>query len=123
MIRERIEEAIRQAVGDIKFVVERPANMAHGDYSTNVALVSKTDPEELRTKLRNLLSSAEIEKIEVAGRFINFFLSSEALRPQERPIPQLSAGKTILVEYTSPNLFKPLHIGNLIGNILGESIA
>src|SRR3989338_1653791 len=28
-----------------------------------------------------------------------------------------------MVEYTSPNLFKPLHIGNLIGNILGESIA
>lgn len=31
--------------------------------------------------------------------------------------------KTILLEYTSPNLFKPLHIGNLVGNVLGESIA
>ncbi len=35
----------------------------------------------------------------------------------------LYKNKIILVEYTSPNLFKPLHIGNLIGNILGESLA
>lgn len=33
------------------------------------------------------------------------------------------AKELILVEYTSPNLFKPLHIGNLIGNIIGESVA
>ncbi|MDO8548394.1 MAG: arginine--tRNA ligase, partial [bacterium] len=56
-------------------------------------------------------------------KFINFFLSREALVPIEQTIPQIYAGKIILVEYTSPNLFKPLHIGNLIGNILGESIA
>jgi arginyl-tRNA synthetase len=33
------------------------------------------------------------------------------------------AGKEILLEYTSPNLFKPLHVGNLVGNIIGESLA
>ena len=31
--------------------------------------------------------------------------------------------KVVLVEYTSPNLFKPLHVGNLVGNIIGESVA
>src|SRR5690606_14545783 len=32
-------------------------------------------------------------------------------------------GAHVLIEYTSPNLFKPLHIGNLVGNIIGESLA
>lgn len=35
----------------------------------------------------------------------------------------LLEGKEILLEYTSPNLFKPLHVGNLVGNIIGESLA
>jgi arginyl-tRNA synthetase len=35
----------------------------------------------------------------------------------------LLEGHTVLLEYTSPNLFKPLHVGNLVGNIIGESVA
>ncbi|MEK7109188.1 MAG: arginine--tRNA ligase [Patescibacteria group bacterium] len=120
MIRERIEQAIRAAVGEnVPFVVERPRALAHGDYATNAALVAKVDPGELAAKLK----IEGVEKVEVAGKFINFYLSRAALVPKEEKVPQLNAGKTILVEYTSPNLFKPLHIGNLVSNILGESVA
>ncbi|HEY4501606.1 MAG TPA: arginine--tRNA ligase [Candidatus Paceibacterota bacterium] len=127
-MKEKIEKAIANALislgaGEARFVVERPRAMAHGDYATNAALVAKVDPQELSSSLRSLLSSDEIEKIEVVGKFVNFCLSRQALVPQPQAIPQLYSGKQILVEYTSPNLFKPLHIGNLIGNILGESVA
>ncbi|MEK7612964.1 MAG: arginine--tRNA ligase [Patescibacteria group bacterium] len=123
-MRERIAQAIKQALaamgaGEAPFVVERPAALAHGDYATNAAIVAKVDAQELAAKLH----IEGVEKIEVVGKFINFFLSREALIPKIQSFPQLYAGKTVLVEYTSPNLFKPLHIGNLIGNILGESIA
>ncbi len=133
MIRERIEEAVREALlrqgyeGQSSWTIERPRDMAHGDYSTNAALVGKVDPQELGSKLRSLLSSTEVEKVEVAGKFINFYLSPKELRsalvPKEEQASQHNAGKTILIEYTSPNLFKPLHIGNLVGNILGEANA
>ncbi len=93
--------------------------MAHGDYSTNAALVSKTDADELAAKLK----IDGVERIEVAGKFINFFLSREALMPRGQEIPQLNAGKTILVEYTDPNPFKEFHIGHLMSNAIGESIA
>ena len=120
MIRQRIEEAIRAAVGGgVKFVVERPRSLEHGDYATNAALVAKINPEELAGKLK----IEGVEKIEVKGAFVNFYLSRAALVPKEEKIPQFNAGKKILVEYTSPNLFKPLHIGNLVSNILGESVA
>lgn len=120
MIRQRIEETIRIVVGSgAAFVVERPRDMAHGDYSTNAALVNKLDPQELASNLQ----IDGVEKIEVVGKFINFYLSREALMPVPAEIPATNIGKMVMVEYTSPNLFKPLHIGNLVGNVLGESIA
>ena len=122
-MREKIEQAVKAALPGVAFVVERPRALEHGDYSTNAALVGKVDPQELSSKLRSLLSSNEIEKIEVAGKFINFFLSREELAPKEQTIPQLYAGKKIMVEYTDPNPFKEFHIGHLVGNVIGESIA
>lgn len=118
-MKDKIEQAIKKVLPGTTFMVERPRDIAHGDYSTNAALVAKADPRELAAQLK----IDGVEKIEVAGKFINFFLSREALVPKEQKISQLNAGKKILLEYTSPNLFKPLHIGNLVSNILGESVA
>ena len=118
-MRERIEKAVREALGtDIAFVVERPRSLSHGDYATNAALVAKIDPQELANKL----NIEGIEKVEVVGKFINFFLSREALVPKEQKIPQLYVGKKIMVEYTDPNPFKEFHIGHLMSNAIGESI-
>src|SRR3989344_5339577 len=123
-MKERIEKAVKEALGtDAPFVVERPRALGHGDYSTNAALVGKADPHELSSKLRSLLGSNEVEKIEVVGKFVNFYLSREALIPKEQKILQSYAGKTIMVEYTDPNPFKEFHIGHLMSNAIGESIA
>jgi arginyl-tRNA synthetase len=124
-MRGRIEQAVRDALAGLgaqgaAFVVERPRDMSHGDYATNAALVAKVDAQALADTIKKIDG---VEKVEVAGKFVNFFLSREELVPKGQAIPQLYAGKQVLVEYTSPNLFKPLHIGNLIGNILGESVA
>src|SRR3989344_4670043 len=123
-MRERIEKAIKEALGtEVSFIVERPRALAHGDYSTNAALVGKVDPHELSSKLQSLLSSNDVEKIEVVGKFIDFFLSREELIPKEQKIPQPYAGKKIMVEYTDPNPFKEFHIGHLMSNAIGESVA
>lgn len=124
MFREAIEEAVRKALTDVgtgeaHFIVERPANMMHGDYSTNAALVAKTDSHALAAKLK----IDGVEKVEVVGKFINFWLSREALLPKTPEIPQQYAGKTVMVEYTDPNPFKEFHIGHLMSNAIGESVA
>lgn len=119
-MKEKIEQAIKEVVGgDVRFVVERPRSMQHGDYATNAALVAKVDAQELADKL----SIEGVERVEVVGKFINFFLSREALIPQPQEVPQLYAGKKVLVEYTDPNPFKEFHIGHLMSNAIGESIA
>ncbi|MEY2665150.1 MAG: hypothetical protein RLZZ480_255, partial [Candidatus Parcubacteria bacterium] len=73
-----------------------------------------------------------VERIEVAGPgFLNFTLSRDVFTGTLNTVLQneedwgkndSKKGEVVLIEYTSPNLFKPLHIGNLVGNIIGESL-
>jgi len=118
-MQERIYQAIKAVVGDVPFVVERPRDLGHGDYATNAALVAKLDAHELASKL----NVDGVARVEVVGKFVNFFLDHNQLLPQDRPVPQTNAGKTIMVEYTDPNPFKEFHIGHLMSNAIGESVA
>ncbi|MBY0472842.1 arginine--tRNA ligase [Patescibacteria group bacterium] len=146
MVRTSIEKAIQEALkelgaGNVSFVVERPSDMAHGDYSTNAALVAakilKANPRDIANKLVDILRSStalgsdSIQKIESAGAgFINFHLSNEALADVVREAVKegwgnnnIYLGQKVLVEYTDPNPFKEFHIGHLMSNAIGESIA
>jgi arginyl-tRNA synthetase len=137
-IEQEIKDALQSlGAGDVAFTVERPADFAHGDYATNAALAAakllKKNPKDVAVELAQKLEGkvVGVKKIEVAGvGFINFTISGMTIKDIVHEAHEAGWGsndlykdKEVLVEYTSPNLFKPLHIGNLIGNILGESIA
>ena len=121
-------------------VLEHPAEMVHGDYSTNVALAyAKKAGKNPRALAEALVVEIEkkpesfISKIEVAGPgFINFKLSQDFFSNSVADIfkdgkkwgtNNLASGKKIMVEYTDPNPFKPFHIGHLMTNAIGESVA
>jgi arginyl-tRNA synthetase len=139
-IKKLIQDAL-QALGieAVEFVVEHPADLSMGDYSTNVAMVlskklgkSPRDIAEQTTQEIGKNKTLEIEKVEVAGPgFINFHLSqaffthslSQILMTEEFGKNDRLAGKKVMVEYTDPNPFKPFHIGHLMSNSIGESIS
>jgi arginyl-tRNA synthetase len=150
MIKEDIEAAITGALAalgapHVPFVVERPAEMEHGDYATNAALAAfkllKNPPaggprdiaEEIIKHLRSstLLRPDSIKEIESAGvGFINFTFASTVVKKIVHEAHEagwgnngLYKGKTVMVEYTDPNPFKEFHIGHLMSNAIGESIA
>ncbi len=106
-----------------------------GDYSTNVALqlaarvqqspraVAEQIAERLRAQLANIVQS-----VEVAGPgFINLKLTDAALLQSATTAleqrPQHYAGQTVLVEYSDPNPFKPLHAGHLYTTLVGDQLA
>lgn len=139
-IETHVKEALTKAgLEHVSFSVEHPADSSHGDYATNVALVSakrsKQNPRAVAEVLRSELDQAIacVDRIEIAGPgFINFYLKRSFFADTLSQICQNShvwgrnvgeAGEEVLFEYTSPNLFKPLHIGNLVGNIIGESLS
>ncbi|MEO5646646.1 MAG: arginine--tRNA ligase [Candidatus Paceibacterota bacterium] len=136
-----IEHALREtfSIEGVSFVVEQPKDISHGDYSTNAALViSKQlgkNPKEIAEALVTYLEENKtigIDTITIAGAgFINFSLTKEYFAEQLKTILEqqeqwgssdVHKGKHILVEHSSPNLFKPFHIGHVMNNAIGESI-
>ncbi len=146
MIEEKIKEKIRDALKELgvdtkDISLEHPADLSHGDFSTNVALAYckelKMKPRELAEKIQERLNlSADLrfslERIEVAGAgFINFYLKPEFFQSRVLEIGKNEkygrneslARKKIMVEYTDPNPFKEFHIGHLMSNAIGEAIS
>ncbi len=145
MIKEKIENLIKEVLKNLDIevghsILEHPADITHGDYSTNIALMyakqAGVNPKELAEKIKTELEKnlpKEISKVEAAGAgFINFYLSREFFTESIQEIltqkekwgtNTLSEKKKVMVEYTDPNPFKPFHIGHLMTNAIGESIA
>lgn len=145
-MEEQIRRAVQEALtalgaSETVFTVERPTVSSHGDYATNAALAAakmlgknpREVADELARRLIESLGASIASHVSVAGPgFVNITLSREAIalaiaeadaQGSEWGKNDVLIGEKVMIEYTSPNLFKPLHIGNLVGNILGESIA
>ncbi len=149
-MRHAIKKAITESASELGYqeikdiVLERPSDMAKGDFATNIALMlSKKvgkSPLALAIEFVDKLKEKnieEIEKIEVAGPgFINFFVTRKATKEAIAKILEegdvygkstiLAEGgvaKKVLYEYTDPNPFKVFHIGHLMANTIGEALA
>jgi len=120
------------------FAVERPKERAHGDFSTNVAMLlaksAKANPRALAQQLVDALpASAAVAKIDLAGPgFINFHMTPAAWQQQVRDIHAAGAGfgrnasgggKIVGVEYVSANPTGPLHVGHGRAGVIGDCIA
>lgn len=136
LLKQRIRDALKTLnVEPVDFSVEYPADLAHGDFATNAALVAankaKSNPKELAEKITEALGEIDgVEKIEVAGPgFINFTLSREYFSSVVEGVDEAWGrnktlqGKKVLVEYAQPNLFKPFHVGHLLNTAVGESLS
>ncbi|MEI6280789.1 MAG: arginine--tRNA ligase [bacterium] len=145
-MESKIRNLIKDALLNLKIeindiVLTHPEDFENGDYSTNVALaIAKNiseNPKALAEKIvREILRlnvAKNIHKVEVAGAgFINFYLSRKFFTDSIEEIlnkgenvgkNDTNKGEKIMVEYTDPNPFKPFHIGHLMTNAIGESIA
>ena len=119
--------------------IEEPKSVAHGDFSTNIALVMASDqkmpPRKIAEAIRKHVNDPDgiIARTEVAGPgFINFFLENSAWHPILREIhdtddrygsSDIGKGKKIQVEFVSSNPTGPLHIGHGRGAAVGDTVA
>lgn len=129
MLKKKIEGLIKEIVKK-EVRLEHPANPEFGDYSTNLALQTKTDPDKI---IESLKTQPLFEKIEKAGPgFINFFLSPKVLQEELAEIieqadnyGQLDIGqnKKVQVEFISANPTGPLTVANARGGPYGDVLA
>ncbi len=119
--------------------IEEPKARAHGDFSTNIAMVmasiQKMAPRKIAEAVIAHLNDADamIARTEIAGPgFLNFFLEKSAWYPALEEIhdsderygsSDIGAGQKIQVEFVSSNPTGPLHIGHGRGAAVGDTVA
>ena len=119
--------------------IEHPDDISYGDFSSNIALIYskqlKTNPKALAEKIIEELKKEmpeNVESVSIAGPgFINFRFASKYFLNQLDKILKngnkygrsLENKKTVLVEYSSPNIAKPFTVGHLRSTIIGDAIA
>jgi arginyl-tRNA synthetase len=140
LIEQRLQQAVRANLPDtdVATVLVRPCpDPKFGDYQTNalmsLAKARKMNPRQLATDVvANLDVGDCCEKVEIAGAgFLNFRLKPAALAQALEsaahgehlffaPAPQ---PRTVVVDFSSPNVAKPMHVGHIRSTILGDSLA
>jgi arginyl-tRNA synthetase len=139
-IQERLHAAVQRVLpdADLQAVLVRPCpDPKFGDYQSNalmgLAKARKLNPRQLATDVLALLEVSEwCEKVEIAGAgFLNFRLSTSALARalaagagrETLFLERTAEPRTVVVDFSSPNVAKPMHVGHIRSTILGDALA
>lgn len=132
-IKAHIEELDEEK---IKTLVEVPPSYDMGDYAFPVfslAKIFRKAPPKIAEELVGKIGENEyFERIESKGAYINFFVNKEKLtevtmeeikdKREEYGSSKIGEGKKVIVEFSSPNIAKPFHIGHIRTTVIGNSL-
>lgn len=134
-IAELINSKVHLEVEKIEQLIEIPPKPEMGDYAFpcfQLSKIMRKAPNMIAEDLKNELNSEGFEKIENLGPYINFFVDKKEFSKNtiEKILKEkddygksnIGEGKTVCVEYSSPNIAKPFHVGHLFTTAIGNAL-
>lgn len=139
--KQRVASAVAAALPDLSLEeivdkIERPKDANNGDYAFPTFFLAKTlhkAPQMIAADLVEKIDQTGFEKVVVAGPYINFFLDkaqvgAEIIKailadPADYGKKDLGHGANVTIDYSSPNIAKPMGMGHLRSTMIGEAIS
>ena len=135
-IVKRIAEITQINTNEIESYIEIPKDASNGDYAFPCFKLAKTlkkAPPQIANDIKEKIKIDEkiIEKIEVVGGYLNFYINkilltqeliTEIEKQEQYGKSKIGEGKNIIVEYSAPNIAKPFHIGHLRTTGIGQAL-
>ncbi|MBU3195219.1 arginine--tRNA ligase [Clostridium algidicarnis] len=135
IIAERISKHVDMEVEELERLIEIPPKADMGDYAFpcfQLAKALRTAPLAIAMELKDKIEKEDFEKIENLGPYLNFFVEKESFmketldkilkEKEDYGSSDTGKGKNVIVEYSSPNIAKPFHVGHLFTTAIGNSL-
>lgn len=135
IIAKQISKTIEINAKELEGYIETPKDSKNGDYAFpcfRLAKELRKAPPAIASEIKEKLEPVEeIEKVEVAGGYLNFFINKSTLakevlgeisKTEQYGKSIVGEGKNIVIDYSAPNIAKPFHIGHLRSTVIGGAL-